>query len=136
MKMEEANNSIIISIISAVSGIVIAYIVNVAAKKVQAKKAENQPKDRMEQMFDGYERLIKQKDTEDDRKVKAMQALETELAFTRKTVSRLEESLIETQRQLEESREENVELRALLSEMRKEYQAVKSHIKEETENVV
>lgn len=129
--MDEANNSVIISVISAVSGIVIAYIVNVAAKKVQSKKVENQPKDRMEQMFDGYERLIKQKDLEDDRKVQAMQALEEELAFTRKTVARLEQSLAETQRELEESREENVELRALLREMRKEYQSVKNHIKEE-----
>lgn len=129
--MEEANNSVIISIISAVSGIVIAYIVNVAAKKVQTKKAENQPKDRMEQMFDGYERLIKQKDLEDDRKVQAMQALEEELAFTRKTVARLEQSLAETQRELEESREENIELRTLLREMRKEYQSVKNHLKEE-----
>lgn len=129
--MDEANSSIIISIVSAVSGIVVAYIVNVAAKKVQTKKAENQPKDRMEQMFDGYERLIKQKDLEDDRKVKAMQALEEELAFTRQTVARLEQSLAETQRELEESREENVELRALLREMRKEYQSVKNNIKEE-----
>ena len=129
--MNEANNSVIISVISAVSGIVIAYIVNVAAKKVQSKKVENQPKDRIEQMFDGYERLIKQKDLEDDRKVQAMQALEEELAFTLKTIARLEQSLAETQRELEESREENIELRTLLREMRKEYQSVKNHIKEE-----
>lgn len=131
--MDEENNSVVISGISAVSGIVIAYIVNVAAKRVQAKKVENQPKDRMEQMFDGYERLIKQKDKEDDRKVQAMQALEEELSFTRQTVIRLEQSLAETQRELEESREENVELRALLDEMRKEYQSVKNHLKEEHE---
>lgn len=121
----EADNSIAISVISTIGGIIIAYIVNVASKKVQQKKAESQPKDRMEQMFDGYERLIKQKDKEDDRKVKAMQSLEEELIFTRQTVTRLENALAETQRELEVSREENVELRAMLQEMRKEYKTVK-----------
>lgn len=131
--MVEADNSVIVSVVSAVSGIIIAYIVNVAAKKVQAKKELNQPKDRMEQMFDGYDRLIKQKDTENDRKVRAMQVLEEELTYTRKAVARLEASLAETKRELEEHRNENVELRAALSEMRKEYQIMKDHLKEEHE---
>lgn len=125
------SEAVILAVISMVGGIIIAYITNVAAKKVQERKVEKQPKDRMEQMFDGYERLIKQKDVEDDRKVKAMQSLEEELAFTRQTVARLEQSLAETQKELEASREENTELRALLREMRKEYQSVKHHIKEE-----
>lgn len=121
-----SDESVIVSIVSAVSGIIIAYIVNVAAKKVQQKKADSQPKDRMEQMFDGYERLIKQKDKEDDRKVKAMKALEEELDFTRQTVSRLEAALAETQRELEVSREENIELREMLQAMRNEYKTVKT----------
>lgn len=129
----EQNDSIAISLISAVSGVAIAYIVNVASKKVAEKKAESQPKDRMEQMFDGYERLIKQKDIEDDRKVKQMRALEAELAFTRQTVARLEASLAETQKELETSRAENEELRALLDEMRKEY---RTQVKDKEENDV
>lgn len=115
------NEQVAISLISAVSGVVIAYIVNVAAKKVQEKKEANNPKDRMEQMFDGYERLIKQKDVEDDRKVKAIQTLEKELDFTRKNVQRLERALIATQAELEVSRQENEELRDMLNQMREEY---------------
>lgn len=115
------NEQVAISLISAVSGVVIAYIVNVAAKKVQEKKEANNPKDRMEQMFDGYERLIKQKDVEDDRKVKAIQTLEKELDFTRKNVQRLERALIDTQAELEVSRQENEELRDMLNQMREEY---------------
>lgn len=129
--MNEANNSVTVSIISAASGIVIAYIVNIAAKRVHVRKAENHPEDRMEQMFNGYERLIRQKDMEYDRKAQAMQALEEELMSTRKAVIRLEQSLAETQRELEESREENAELRALLREIRKEYELAKYHIKKE-----
>ena len=115
------NEQVAISLISAVSGVVIAYIVNVAAKKVQENKEKNNPKDRMEQMFDGYERLIKQKDIEDDRKVKAIQLLEQELTLTRETVQRLERALIDTQAELEVSRQENEELKSMLNQMREEY---------------
>lgn len=122
---------VIIAFISMVGGAIVAYIVNVAGKRVQEKKNSKQPKDRMEQMFDGYERLIKQKDAEDDRKVKTMQALEIELKYTRDTVLRLEQALTETQEELEISREENRELRSMLEAMRKEYKHVKITHKEE-----
>lgn len=114
-----------ISIISAISGIVIAYIVNVAAKKVQEKKAEKQPKDRMEQMFDGYERLIKQKDAEDDRKQKYIVVIERELTLTKEHVSRLETALEATNDELAQSRKENAELKTMLDAMRREYKTVK-----------
>lgn len=124
------NENVVVSIVSAISGVLIAYIVNVAAKKVQDKKNEKQPKDRMEQMFDGYERLIRQKDAEDDRKVKAMKSLEEELTFTRQTVQRLEKALEDTQDELEISRQENAELKDMLEAMRKEYKTVKTHQQE------
>lgn len=124
------SDQVLIALVSAGSGVAIAYIVNVLAKKEQARKAEKEPKDRMEQMFDGYERLIKQKDAEDDRKMKSMKALEEELIFTRQTVLRLEKALEDTQEELEVSRAENRELREMLKEMRKEYQTTKHHTKE------
>lgn len=123
--MNSGNDSVTISLISGLSGIIIAYIANVASKKINATRAKMSGKDRMEQMFDGYERLIKQKDIEDDRKVKAMESLEQELIFTRKNVQRLEKALAQTQAELIESREENKELHTLLAEMRKEYRNVK-----------
>jgi peptidoglycan hydrolase CwlO-like protein len=115
-----------ISIISAVSGIIIAYIVNVAAKKVQEKKAEKQPKDRMEQMFDGYERLIKQKDAEDDRKQRYIKIIESELTATKLHVSKLEEALDRTNEELAESRRESKEFQEQLEAMRKEYKSQKN----------
>jgi len=121
--MDGGTNSVVVSIISGLSGIVIAYIANIASKKITASRNKMSGKDRMEQMFDGYERLIKQKDVEDDRKVKAINELESELAFTRKTVNRLEKALRETQHELEVSRQENQELRDLLSQMREEYKS-------------
>ena len=122
--------NVLLSLISMVGGVAAAYIVNVAGKKVQLGKAKRQPKDRMEQMFDGYERLIRQKDAEDDRKVKTMKALEAELTYTRETVERLEDALEATQEELEVSRSENRQLREMLEKMREEYKTLKAHNEE------
>jgi len=119
------NESLYVPLISAISGIAIAYIVNVASKKVQKIRAEKEPKDRMEQMFDGYERLIKQKDIEDGRKAKLMLELEDELSDTRAMVRKLENSLAITHQELGLSRKENKELRDMLVTMRKEYELFK-----------
>ena len=124
------SENVLLSLISMVGGVAAAYIVNVAGKKVQLGKAKRQPKDRMEQMFDGYERLIRQKDAEDDRKVKTMKALEAELTYTRETVQRLEDALEATQEELEVSRSENRQLREMLEKMREEYKTLKAHNEE------
>lgn len=95
------------------------------AKKVQSTKASKQPKDRMEQMFDGYERLIKQKDSADDRKHLYIDIIEKELVATKLHVDKLEEALDRTNEELAQSRIENRELWTKLDEMRAEYKMVK-----------
>ena len=120
------NEAVINSLISAISGVIIAYIVNVAAKKVQRLNADKQPKDRIERMLDGYERLIKQKDLEDARKGCLISELEEEISVTRQMVRNLEQALAVSQRELERSREDNVELKKMLQEMRNEYKRNKT----------
>lgn len=122
------SDAVKISIISTVGGITIAYIVNVLAQKVQAKKAEKQPKDRMEQMFDGYERLIRQKDLEDDRKQRYIKTIEEELQLVKDHAGKLEDALDRTNNELAQSRNENKELKVMLEEMRKEYKHLKPEI--------
>lgn len=119
------NDSVAVSLISAASGIVVAYIVNVAAKRVQARKERQDPSDRMEQMFDGYERLIKQKDLEDERKASLIDGLEEEIRMTRQMVKNLEHALAISQQELQRSREDNQELKDMLGQMREEYQLQK-----------
>ena len=119
------NDSIAVSLISAASGIVVAYIVNVAAKRVQARKEKQDPSDRMEQMFNGYERLIKQKDLEDERKARLIDELEEEIRMTRQMVKNLEHALAISQQELQRSREDNQELKDMLEQMREEYQLQK-----------
>lgn len=119
------NDSVAVSLISAASGIVVAYIVNVAAKRVQARKEKQDPSDRMEQMFNGYERLIKQKDLEDERKARLIDELEEEIRMTRQMVKNLEHALTISQQELQRSREDNQELKDMLEQMREEYQLQK-----------
>lgn len=115
------DSQVLVSLISMVGGVIVAYITNVAAKRVQARKEKDGPVDRMEQMFDGYERLIKQKDLEDQRKAKLIKELEEEIAMTRRMIKSLEESLAISQRELEISRQDNIELKEMLQSMREEY---------------
>lgn len=115
------SDGVVIAIISAVSAIMVAWIVNVQAKKVQERKAAKAPVDRMEQMFDSYDRLILQRDKEDERKARLMRELEEELRVTRNMVKKLEEALAISQRELEDSMEEVQELKEMLRQMRKEY---------------
>ena len=119
------NDSVAVSLISATGGIVVAYIVNVAAKRVQARKEKQDPSDRMEQMFNGYERLIKQKDLEDERKARLIDELEEEIKMTRQMVKNLEHALAISQQELQRSREDNQELKDMLEQMREEYQLQK-----------
>ena len=120
------NDSVAVSLISAFSGIVVAYIVNVAAKRVQARKEKQDPSDRTEQMFDGYERLIKQKDIEDERKARLIDELGEEIKRTRQMVRDLEHALAVSQQELQRSREDNQELKDMLKRMRDEYKRNKA----------
>lgn len=119
------SEAVTISLISAASGIAIAWIVNVAAKKVQKRKEKQGPVDRMEQMFNGYERLIKQKDLEDERKARLINELEEEIKMTREMVRNLEETLAHTREELAKSIQDKEELKDVLKEIRKEYHDLK-----------
>lgn len=120
-----STSPVLVSLISALGGIAIAYITYILSQRVQTKRAARQPRDRMEQMFDGYERLIKAKDIEDERKNKTINTLEimvkqleTELEATKKLLST-------TRIELQESKAENIELRKSLKELRKTYDTIK-----------
>lgn len=112
------NESVVVSVVSAVSGIIVAYIANVAAKKVQHKKEKDGPIDRFEQMFKGYDRLIKHKDAEDERKAMLIAELQKEIILAKELVAKLEE-------ELRRSRNDIIELKRDLEHMRKEYKLMK-----------
>lgn len=119
------SDAVSIALISTIGGIIIAYVTNVVAKKVQEKKAEKQPKDRMEQMFDGYERLIKQMAYEDERKAIIIRDQQAEISVMKKKLGEMEQSLESAQEELMNSHQSKVLLTKELEKMRKEYKHVK-----------
>lgn len=128
--MNNSNNTIAISLISTFGGIVIAYITYVASQRVQTKRAKRQPKDRMEQMFDGYERLIKAKDIEDERKTRTITNLENMVSALEDEVAAAKTLVNTTRSELETSKVENTELRQSLKELRATYDTIKRQNKQ------
>lgn len=103
----DPNNSVAISLISTLGGITIAYITNVLAKRVQVKREAKEPKDRMEQLFDGYDRALKQKDADND-ELRAM-------------LREAQDQLREVEKKLNHSYYENSRLKGELERMRAQY---------------
>lgn len=115
------SEQVAIALISIVGGVIVAYITYVASKKVQAKKAEKQPKDRMEQMFDGYERLIKQMAEEDERKARIIRDQQLEINQMKNKLNTMEANLERAQDDLIKSHESKKTLTKELEKMRREY---------------
>lgn len=123
---QTVSDPVAVAIISTLGGVIIAYITNVVAKKVQEKKAAAQPKDRMEQMFDGYERLIKQMAAEDERKAQIIRDQQLEINRMKQKLTEMEDNLQSAQDELIESHRSKVKLTNELDKMRKQYQSQKS----------
>lgn len=120
------SDQVAVAIVSTLGGVIIAYITNVVAKKVQEKKAAAQPKDRMEQMFDGYERLIKQMAAEDERKAQIIRDQQAEINRMKVKLTEMEDNLQAAQDELIRSHDSKVKLTNELDKMRKQYQSQKS----------
>lgn len=120
------SDPIAISLISTLGGITIAYITNVLSKKVQERRVDKQPKDRWEQMFDGYERLLRQKDLEDDRKARLIKALQNNVNTLEAELANTKQTLDEVTDQFEISNSEVQSLKKIVYEMHKEYKADKA----------
>ena len=120
------SDPVAISFISVVGGGIFTLLTIYVQKKVQETKAKKQPKDRMEQMFDGYERLIKQMATEDDRKAGVIRDQQLEIAEMKRKLTKMEESLALAQEELLDSHESKQKLTQELDKMRKQYLSTKS----------
>lgn len=112
-----------VALVSTGGTIAVAYIINVVAKKRRVSK----PVDRMETIFDGYEKLIVQQQEEIVRKGATITQLEG-------AVNRLEEQLDETRKllnrargELRESKDHNRQLQVTLDDMKKDYKKATQH---------
>ncbi len=120
------SEQVIITFISVIGGGILTLATVFAQRKVAETKAKKQPKDRMEQMFDGYERLIKQMAVEDDRKAAIIHTQQQEISIMKQKLSEMEDSLMRAQDELLDSHESKKKLTEELAKMRKQYLSTKS----------
>lgn len=117
------SDPVAISIVTAIGGVVVAYLTYVKSQKVQAKKAEGKPKDRMELVIEGYEKLIVQKDAQNERDARQIKAMAEEMDLMRKLMRKLEQQLADSQDAHERAVRENTELKEEIKKLRLEYNA-------------
>ena len=119
------SDPVAISLITAVGGAVVAYLTYVKSQKVQAKKAEGKPKDRMELVIEGYEKLIVQKDAQNERDARQIKAMAEEMDLMRQLMRKLETQLNDSTDAHERAVRENTELKDQIKRLRSEYAATK-----------
>lgn len=116
------DSQIAVALIAAVAGIITTWLTVKYKDRIVRKAAPNKPKDRMDTIFDGYEKLILQQQTEIDRKQVVIgnlediiENLERELATTRDLLATTKDEVAETKRQ-------NYALKEQLTHMRRQYE--------------
>lgn len=110
---------VITTLITVLGGLGTVYIVKVIAKR----RKENLPKDRMETIFDGYEKLIAQQQLEIDRKGAVIGSLENVVRRLEEELGNTRELLKQARTELSTAREQNEKLKTQLSKMRAEYKS-------------
>lgn len=106
------NENTLSTLITVIGGVGTAYIINVVAKRVQRKR----PKDRTELIFDGYERIIRQKDKQLEQAAMLIDAVQKQLDDTTKAFEKLRQDLEAERASSKELRHQIEELRRQLDE--------------------
>lgn len=119
--MDGSSQQVYVALIAAIGGIVTTYLTVKYKDRVIKRTAK--PKDRMETIFDGYEKLIISQQQEISRKSVVISSLE-------RVIDRLEDELHQTRELLNDAREElnrsvvqNEQLKSQLGGMKKDYAA-------------
>lgn len=114
-------NTVITQFFLFLGGIVTTWLTLKYKDRIVARNREQKPKDRMDTIFDGYEKLILQQQTDIERK-------SAQILSTQKIVEQLQKELDDTrelvrqqQDELDENRQLNLELQTQLKDMKKEY---------------
>jgi len=115
------SDPVAVSIVTAIGGGVVAYLTYVKSQRVQAKKAEGTPNDRMELVIEGYEKLIVQKDAQNERDARQISAMSEEMNLMRRMLRKLEQQLADSQDSHERAVRENTELKEEIKKLRQEY---------------
>lgn len=117
MKKMPFSDPVLVATISTAGGLGIAYITNVLAKR----KKERAPKNRIEGIFDGYDKLIAQQQEDNDRKSDNIDQLQELIDTQRRQLNESQIMITALKDELEEAKGRNQELRDQLAAMKREY---------------
>lgn len=119
--VDTSNNDVLVSVVSAISALGVAYITSVLANRYKEKKAKAEPKDRVELLFERYDEALKQKDADNDE--------------LRGMLKEAEAKLHEANIKLNKSDRENGQLKNELEDLKKKYRAAAKLDQEDRDNM-
>jgi predicted nucleic acid-binding Zn-ribbon protein len=111
------NSSGLAALISTVGGVTATYITYVVARRRRVRA----PRDRMDTIFDGYEKLIEQQQVEIERKGGVISSLENVVSRLEEELGKTRQLLNDTRTDLSTARDQNELLKVQLQEMRHDY---------------
>lgn len=118
--MNDPNVEIIKAFMTFLGGIIITWL-TVKYKGGVARKLSNKPKDRMDTIFDGYEKLIKQQQEDIERKQNHIDHLQVLINKQREQLEASQTMIDVLRDDLNESRRKNKTLEVQLKGMKKDY---------------
>lgn len=119
MIQSEIDSQVIVALIAASAGILTTYLT--VKYKDKVVKRTDKPKDRMETIFDGYEKLIVSQQEEILRKSHVIKSLEKVVDRLEDELNQTRQLLIDAREEVQESQRQNDNLKKQLMGMKKEY---------------
>lgn len=110
---------VLVAIISSIGGVGIALVTRLIAQR----RRKALPPDRMQVIFEGYEKLLKNQQVDIDRKSASIVSLEAVVHQLEDELDKIRDTLNQTRTELSTARIENEQLKVQLSDMRTNYKA-------------
>lgn len=118
--MTQLEPSITVALIAGIFGVITTWL-TIKYKDRVVKKTQR-PKDRMETIFDGYEKLILQQQAEIDRKTSVINSLEGIVDRLEQELMRTRQLLDTAQEELQETKKDSAMLKSQFDTMRRDYE--------------
>ena len=119
--IDSGNNDVVVSVVSMISALGVAYITSVVAARYKDKKAKAEPKDRIELLVERYDEALKQKDADNDE--------------LRTMLKDAEAKLHEANTKLNNSYYDNSQLKSELETLKRQYRAAAKLDQEDRDNM-
>ena len=115
------DSQVLVAIIAAIAGIFTTWLTVKYKDRVVRKASPAKPKDRMDTIFDGYEKLILQQQSEIERKQQVIESLESIVTTLEQELATTRELLTTTKDEVAHTKRQNGDLKTQLARMRRDY---------------